>query len=74
MCQLGRGLKSGKLRGVLYTNKTRASKEMQRLLDDAGAKYELADAKKEALPGPMLVVNGSFLDVTGLKEVLNAGT
>jgi hypothetical protein len=72
MCRLGKGLKSGKLPGVLYADGTAASKKMQRMLDSAGAKYELADAKKEAMPGPVLVVNGSFLDINGVKEALKS--
>ena len=65
-------MKSGKYPGVLYTDKTLASKEMQDLLDSAGAKYTVADARKEALPGPVFIVKGSFLDVRSLKEVLTS--
>jgi len=41
MCRLGKGLKSGRLPGVLYADGTAASKAMRRILDSAGAKYEL---------------------------------
>jgi hypothetical protein len=70
MCKLGKALKTGKYPGILYADQTQASQEMQRILDEAGAKYELADAGKEALPGPVLVVNGSFLGISALKAIL----
>ena len=69
MCNLSKGLKSGKLPGVLYVDKSAASKKMTKMLDKMGAKYEKAEAKKEALRGPVLVVNGCFLDERGVREI-----
>jgi len=70
VCELGNAIRSGKLPGVLYCDETAQAQQMRGLLDSANAKYEIADAAVEALPGPVFVVNGSFLDFEGLKDVL----
>jgi hypothetical protein len=70
MCKLAQGLKSGALPGVLYSDQSPASRKMQKLLDSVGAKYEIADAKRESMSQPVFVVNGSFLDLNAVEEVL----
>lgn len=70
MDKVGRGLRSGRYPAVLYANNTDESKNMQKLLDSTNAIYELADAEREGLPGPRVVVNGCFLDYNSLVEIL----
>jgi hypothetical protein len=69
MRKVAERLKSGNLPGVLYSDDSPASRKMQKLLDSVGAKYEIADAKRESMSRPVLVVNGSFLDVNAVEEV-----
>ena len=73
MCRFSAMLKSPNAGAVLYVDKSPAAKEMRHLLDAAGANYLLASAKKEAMPGPVLVIGGSFLGLTAVREVVNGG-
>ena len=71
MCKLGEGLRSKRFPSVFYTDGSPKGKEMKSILDSAGVSYETADARKENMPGPILVANGTFLDVNAVREVLS---
>ena len=71
MCKLGDGLRSKQFPTVLYTDYSRQGKDMQQMLDSAGIPYELADARKENMSGPVLVANGAFLAFKDVQEILS---
>lgn len=71
MCKLGEGLRSKQFPGVFYTDGSAKGKEMKQILDSAGVSYETADARKEKMRGPVLVANGTFLDIDAVREVLS---
>ena len=71
MCRVGEGLRSGSLPSVLFIDNTSSSFEMRAILDSAGAKYQVADAAAEGLSEPLLVVEGAFLDLASVKELLS---
>lgn len=71
MCKLGDGLRSKQFPTVLYTDQSPQGKNMQQLLDSAGIPYDLADARKENMSGPVLVANGAFLGFQDVKDILS---
>ena len=70
MCQISEGIKNQSLPSILYVDDTPSSCEIKGMLDAVNARYEIADAKREGFPGPVLVVDGSFLGIRGVKELL----
>ena len=73
MCEFGDGIKSGQFPAVVYLDETRESKEVCRLLDSAGATYVVSDAIAHDMRGPVVVVDGCFLGMKELKDVLEVG-
>lgn len=73
MCKIGERIRSGEFPAILYSDGTVLSKSMQSWLDDAGANYAISDATVEFMDGPVLVVDGTFLSVADVKEVLGIG-
>ena len=71
MCKIGDGLRSKQFPSVLYADDSRQSKDMRELLDSVDIPYELADAVKEDMGGPVLVTNGAFLALADVREILS---
>ena len=72
MCDFGDGIRSGKLPAILYTDETRTSDQMRTLLDSCGATYTVSDTSAGDFDSPVVVIDGCFLGIQELGEVLKA--
>ncbi|HUU90924.1 MAG TPA: hypothetical protein VM238_06910 [Phycisphaerae bacterium] len=72
MCDFGDGIRSGKLPAILYTDETQTSDQMRKLLDSCGATYTVSDTSAGDFDSPVVIVDGCFLGIRELQEVLKA--
>ena len=70
MCKLGEELRSGHVPAILYADDSDVTKEMRALLKSAGVKFNEENAAVEELSEPLLIADGSFLDLQSVKEIL----